>query len=223
MRTLGVAAMLLVPLTAAALIIFAVTRTPPPIKPTIVLAPVVVAPTPPTPTPEPTPAPEPVPVAIAPTAPQLGTTPDLPAVQPKPKIVATPKPTPTLVAVKPAEPPQADPLPMPVKQENATGPRAEDLNDPEQTVRNTIRLSMSAFESCYQNSLRRDSRIKGRIVVSVGVAASGKVSSAKIDETNIRDDGVISCITARLKALRFPPLGEDVDVTVPLSLVPREG
>ena len=82
---------------------------------------------------------------------------------------------------------------------------------------------MSAFENCYESSLRRDSRIKGRIVVTVGVSADGHVGSAMVDETTIHDDGVISCITARLKGLRFPPLGEDVQVTLPLSLVPREG
>jgi hypothetical protein len=94
--------------------------------------------------------------------------------------------------------------------------------DAEATVRNTIRQSVGAFESCYQSSLRRDSRIRGRIVVSVNAQANGKVVSAKLDETTIKDDGVIGCITNRLKTLRFPPLGEDVQVTLPLSLVPRE-
>jgi len=132
-----------------------------------------------------------------------------------------PKPKPVEAPAKPVEP--VEPLPQPVKTEIATTPQADPNADAEQTVRNTIKLSLSAFEACYQNSLRRDSRIKGRIVVSVDVDPNGKVVSAKVDETTIKDNGVVNCITARLKALRFPPLGEEVDVTVPLSLVPREG
>jgi hypothetical protein len=37
----------------------------------------------------------------------------------------------------------------------------------------------------------------------------------------VQDPEVLGCITGRLKRLRLPPPGEDVEITLPLSLVPR--
>jgi hypothetical protein len=93
--------------------------------------------------------------------------------------------------------------------------------DPEQTVRNTLRLSITAFEQCYEASLRRDNRVKGRIVVTVNVLASGKIASAKMVETTVRDETVTACILTRLRQVRFPELGEDLELTLPLELVLR--
>jgi len=169
--------------------------------------------------------------AVALAAPGLGVPSDLPALAPAPaakvedaKKPAAPVARAAAAAPSPAPEPKAEPLPVPPGSETSSAKMLEQPKaDPEQIVRNTLRLSLSAFEDCYQNSLRRDSRIKGRVVVTVGVGANGHVSSAKIEETTIKDDGVINCITTRLRALRFPPLGEEVEVTLPLSLVPREG
>jgi outer membrane biosynthesis protein TonB len=178
-------------------------------------------------------SPAPAKSAVALAAPGLGVPSDLPALAPAARIDDVKKPAAPVAKaaaaapapVPPPEPePRAEPLPVPPGSEGTSAKILEQPKaDPEQIVRNTLRLSLSAFEDCYQNSLRRDSRIKGRVVVTVGVAATGHVSSARIEETTIKDDGVINCITTRLKALRFPPLGEEVEVTLPLSLVPREG
>jgi hypothetical protein len=172
------------------------------------------------------------PGAPAQPAPQLGVPRDLPA-QPDPPAPPDPppeeiKPKPAAavapVPAKPKAPPQPAPAVIEIPPAPAQQPQlvAAPEIDAEQTVRNTIKQSVSAFEACYQNSLRRDSRIKGRVVVFVSVQSGGTVTSARLDESTIKDEGVVSCITARLKTLRFPPLGEDVDVTLPLALVPRE-
>lgn len=224
MRALSVTAAVAGGLAASCLLVTAFAGLSPP-APAPITAPVTA------PTPSPAPA-TPAPAAVSPSAPLLGPPQDLsaavpipadpppadpkPPTDPKPKVAAPARP----VSPKPAPEPAAAPERPEIV---SVAPPALPAVDPEQTVRNTIRLSISAFEACYQNSLRRDSRIKGRIVVSVSVLASGRVSAAKLDETTIRDDGVITCITSRLKGLRFPPLGEDVEVTLPLSLVPREG
>jgi len=211
---------------AAALLIGLAVKTPPPpapAPPQVVTAPAAPvppsAPVPPTPPPavDPPPADPPAPVAEP-------TPPPTPAPTPAP---VPPKTPPAVVKV--AAPAPVEPPPEPAKPEvdliaTAPPPQPPPPVDAEQTVRNTIKLSMTAFETCYQNSLRRDSRIKGKVMVTVQVLESGLVNGAKLklDETTIKDEGVLGCITARLKSMRFPPLGEDVEVTLPLSLVPRE-
>jgi hypothetical protein len=87
--------------------------------------------------------------------------------------------------------------------------------DPEAAVRNTLRLGQTAFEACYEHSLRRDNRVRGRIEVNLQVSAAGEVAQAKVIRSNVRDREVLGCIANRLRAMRFPPLGEDVEVTVP--------
>jgi hypothetical protein len=116
---------------------------------------------------------------------------------------------------KPAEPPTPGGLALVKELAPAPPP------DPEQVVRNTLRMAHSAFEACYEDSLRKDSRLKGRVVVTIDVLASGTVASAKITESTVTDTSVLTCISLRLRQLRFPPLGEEIEATLPLVLSPR--
>jgi len=95
--------------------------------------------------------------------------------------------------------------------------------DPELALRNALRLAQPAFELCYQTALKTDQRLKGRIVVELSLQAVGLVSAARVVESSLKDDGVSACITRKLRSMRLPPLSEDADVTVPLTLVPRPG
>ncbi|MBI5544132.1 MAG: AgmX/PglI C-terminal domain-containing protein [Deltaproteobacteria bacterium] len=100
---------------------------------------------------------------------------------------------------------------------------SEAAMDPEQAVRGALRLAQPAFELCYQAALKANQRVRGRIVVELSVRVSGEVHEAKVVESTVRDDRVMACIARRLKSMRLPPLEEAIDVTVPLSLVPRAG
>lgn len=104
----------------------------------------------------------------------------------------------------------------------APAPPAEAKPDAETVVRNGLRAALPAVEACYESELRRHDQLRGRILVSVAVRSSGEVASARIAESTLKNPEVLDCITGRLQRLRLPPPGEDVEITLPLSLVPRE-
>ncbi|MGC4117823.1 MAG: AgmX/PglI C-terminal domain-containing protein [Myxococcales bacterium] len=220
MRFVRLGLAVLCAVVALALVAFAFNGPPPAVAVHVTVPPTLPAPQllPPAPNPVAEPPPPAEPVAEPVAAPEP--TPAEPPPAPKPvPLTAPPKP----LAV--AKLPSAQPEPKPEAKAEllpSTPAMQPPPPDAEQTVRNTLRLSMTAFEACYSNSLRRDSRIKGRVVVTVHAEASGKVIAARVEETTLKDEGVVSCITSRLRAMRFPPLGEDVELTVPLSLVPHE-
>jgi hypothetical protein len=162
----------------------------------------------------------PRPAAAETGAPALSAPPDRPMTNP-----TSPEPVQKPVSVKPAQTLKPAPA-VASKAELAPGAaagiqEAPPPPDPEQVVRGTLHNAIAAFENCYENSLRRDSRIKGRILVALSVEANGRVASAKITESTIKDEPVMDCIASRLRQLKFPPLGEEVDLTVPMALVPR--
>jgi carbonic anhydrase len=94
-------------------------------------------------------------------------------------------------------------------------------SDAEAVVRRGLRAALPALEACYESVLRRNGRLRGEILVAVAVRSSGDIASSRIAESTVQDPEVLGCITGRLKRLRLPPPGEDVEITLPLSLVPR--
>lgn len=94
-------------------------------------------------------------------------------------------------------------------------------SDAETVVRRGLRAALPALEACYESELRRNGRLRGRILVAIAVRSSGDIASSRIAESTVQNPEVLGCITGRLKRLRLPPPGEDVEIILPLSLVPR--
>lgn len=94
-------------------------------------------------------------------------------------------------------------------------------SDAETVVRRGLRAALPALEACYESELRRNGRLRGRILVAIAVRSSGDIASSRIAESTLQNPEILGCITGRLKRLRLPPPGEDVEITLPLSLVPR--
>ncbi len=94
--------------------------------------------------------------------------------------------------------------------------------DAESVVRAALRAAMPAVEACYESVLRRHEQLHGKILVAVAVRSSGEVASSRIVESSLQNPEVLDCITGRLKRLHIPPPGEDVEITLPLTLVPRD-
>jgi carbonic anhydrase len=100
--------------------------------------------------------------------------------------------------------------------------RADARPDAEAVVRNGLHAALPAIEACYESELRRNERLRGKILVAVAVHASGIVASSRITESTLQNPVVLDCIRSRLNRIRFPPPGEEVEVTLPLTLVSRE-
>ncbi|MBX3270328.1 MAG: AgmX/PglI C-terminal domain-containing protein [Sandaracinaceae bacterium] len=88
-------------------------------------------------------------------------------------------------------------------------------------IQRTLRARNQAFRRCYEDELRRDPSLEGRVAVSFTIEeGTGRVSRATVVENTTGSDAVGECVRGRVAATQFDPapVGGDVDVTFPIVL-----
>ncbi len=92
---------------------------------------------------------------------------------------------------------------------------------PETVVRRIVRQSFGRFRLCYEEGLRRNPRLSGRVVTRFVVGPEGAVRSVTSAGSTLPDAAVIACVVRAVHAVTFPkPDAGDVTVKFPLSLEP---
>jgi outer membrane biosynthesis protein TonB len=86
-----------------------------------------------------------------------------------------------------------------------------------------VRKYAAGIRFCYENELKKDPTLGGKLVVAITVAAAGNVSSAVIVQDTLGAAPLTSCALAQIHAWRFPviPAG-DVTVRAPFVFTPPE-
>ncbi|WP_438025601.1 AgmX/PglI C-terminal domain-containing protein [Sorangium sp. So ce233] len=92
---------------------------------------------------------------------------------------------------------------------------------PPEVVQRIVRQSFGRFRLCYEEGLRRDPRLQGRVTVHFTIDPSGAVVNARDGGFDLPDAAVVSCVIRAFPALSFPaPEGGSVDVVYPLQFAP---
>jgi hypothetical protein len=72
--------------------------------------------------------------------------------------------------------------------------------------------------SCYQNALRNDSTLTGRLTVGIRVGTNGLACSAGVTSNSMGSTQVANCVTRLFRAGKYPPpKGGCVDMAVPMN------
>ncbi len=104
---------------------------------------------------------------------------------------------------------------------DAASADTRDIND----IRSTISASRERFRACYDQALKKDSRLAGKFVLRFVVHPNGSVKSAEVDNaaSQIHVDEMASCAIGVLRSLRFPPSkkGMESSVNYPFDFHPR--
>ena len=89
-------------------------------------------------------------------------------------------------------------------------------------IRRIVRAHINEVRYCYNQALARDPNAKGRVAVQFTIGGTGKVPSAVVQETTLKDPGVGNCIAQAVKRWTFPKPegGGSVIVTYPFVLEP---
>ena len=83
-------------------------------------------------------------------------------------------------------------------------------------VSKEVRTRIGAIKACYERALKRNPNLSGKVKVRWTITAAGTVSSVEIEEDNLGDNEVSSCIKGLVIRWRFPaPSGGSVDVVYP--------
>ncbi|MFO0667856.1 MAG: AgmX/PglI C-terminal domain-containing protein [Polyangiaceae bacterium] len=94
---------------------------------------------------------------------------------------------------------------------------------PPEVIQRIVRQNFGRFRLCYENGLRTNPNLQGRVAVRFIIDRSGAVSSASDGGSDIPDQGVVGCVVRGFNNLSFPqPEGGIVTVTYPIIFNPGD-
>ncbi|RKH42469.1 energy transducer TonB [Corallococcus sp. AB050B] len=86
-----------------------------------------------------------------------------------------------------------------------------------------IQSRKASIQRCYENGLKRDPSLKGKVMVRFELTPQGRASNVEVDESTLRSDEVINCIKTTMRAWTFPfKPSDDVPVSYPFIFSPGE-
>ncbi|HHO51974.1 MAG TPA: AgmX/PglI C-terminal domain-containing protein [Deltaproteobacteria bacterium] len=87
-------------------------------------------------------------------------------------------------------------------------------------IRERTQASMGQVRACYERALKSNPRLRGRIVASWRIEASGEVSRPRITRDEIGDEGLQSCVIGAIGGWGYPSSGKSTTVEFPFVLQP---
>jgi hypothetical protein len=99
-------------------------------------------------------------------------------------------------------------------------PRKADLTDDQ--IVSTVKAHMGDIKACYEDGLKDDSELKGKLVIEFTVGSDGKVIATRKIEASIKSAKVEGCVLSKAKTWPFPkPKGVgNVVFPFPFDLTP---
>lgn len=89
-------------------------------------------------------------------------------------------------------------------------------------VTRIVRQNMARFRLCYENGLRTNPNLQGRVNVRFVIGVDGAVSRVGHGgNSTMPNQGVLSCVVRAFNGLSFPrPQGGEVTVVYPVNFAP---
>ena len=92
---------------------------------------------------------------------------------------------------------------------------------PQEVIHRIVRQNFGRFRMCYEQGLKNNPSLEGRVQVRFVIGRDGAVSSASNGGSDIPDAGVVNCVVRAYYNLSFPaPEGGIVTVVYPISFSP---
>jgi hypothetical protein len=109
-----------------------------------------------------------------------------------------------------------------------TGPRLRAVGTtvvggrlPAEVIQRVVRQNFGRFRQCYENGLRTNPNLEGRVAVRFVIGRDGAVSNAANGGSDLPDGGVVSCVIGAYYGLSFPaPEAGIVSVVYPILFQP---
>jgi len=92
---------------------------------------------------------------------------------------------------------------------------------PPEVIQRIVRQNFGRFRLCYENGLRNNPNLQGRVAVRFVIGRDGAVSNVGNGGSDMPDSGVVSCVVRAFYGLSFPqPEGGIVTVVYPIMFSP---
>ena len=84
-----------------------------------------------------------------------------------------------------------------------------------------VRQSFGRFRLCYENGLRNNPNLQGRVATAFEIRKDGDVGSIRNGGSDMPDSSVVQCVARSFYGLSFPqPEGGIVTVVYPIMFSP---
>jgi hypothetical protein len=94
---------------------------------------------------------------------------------------------------------------------------------PPEVIQRIVRQNFGRFRLCYENGLRANPNLQGRVSVRFVIGRDGTISNVQNGGSDLPDSGVVSCVTRAFYGITFPqPEGGIVTVTYPILFTPGD-
>ena len=94
---------------------------------------------------------------------------------------------------------------------------------PPEVIQRIVRQNFGRFKLCYEDGLRKNPSLQGRVAVKFVIDRSGAVSTAQDGGSEIQDPGVVQCVVRGFNNLSFPqPEGGIGTVVYPIIFTPGD-
>jgi outer membrane biosynthesis protein TonB len=80
----------------------------------------------------------------------------------------------------------------------------------DESLLSVVRRYAPGIQFCYDNELKKNPHLRGKLVVSITVLASGEVSAAAVVEDNLKSPEITACVLAQIRGWRFPAIPQGV-------------
>ncbi len=92
---------------------------------------------------------------------------------------------------------------------------------PPEVIQRIVRQNFGRFRLCYENGLRNNPSLQGRVAVAFVIGRDGAVSSVQNGGSDLPEPSVVSCVVRSFYGLSFPaPDGGIVTVSYPIMFTP---
>jgi hypothetical protein len=92
---------------------------------------------------------------------------------------------------------------------------------PSEVIQRIVRQSFGRFRNCYEDGLRTNPNLEGRVTARFVISRDGSVGAVQSGGSDLPDPRVVSCVLRTYSTLSFPsPENGIVTVTYPLSFSP---
>ncbi len=93
---------------------------------------------------------------------------------------------------------------------------------PPEVVQRIVRQNYGRFRMCYENGLRSNPNLSGRVTTRFVIGRDGSVANASNGGSDLADPGVVSCVVSAFYGLSFPtPENGVVTVSYPIAFSPE--
>ncbi|HMY19589.1 MAG TPA: AgmX/PglI C-terminal domain-containing protein [Polyangium sp.] len=95
---------------------------------------------------------------------------------------------------------------------------------PPEVIQRIVRQNFGRFRLCYENGLRRNPNLIGRVGIRFTIGRDGAISNVRNGGSDLPDAGVVACVGRNFNNLEFPqPEAGIVTVVFPIFFAPASG